>query len=147
MSKDKFDSRAVGLDIGLAFSRWLTGKENLHYGIWEGLDVCAGNVGDAQEAYSFRSETFTPDKVHATVGGGHPIAAFRSFLADMPLDIVSEEDVTADVAPSIDVEQGLFNVVGYGLTRVDQQMASQRPKLRGFIRWVIRRVLKSRTTF
>lgn len=251
MSKDKFDSRAVGLDIGLAFSRWLTGKENLHYGIWEGLDVCAGNVGDAQEAYTaklfellpngplrildigggagetakklcalghhvevvvpsaflaercrvnapeavvheamfqdarptgpfdlclfsesfqyiplpeslprcmkllkpgghiliadcFRSETFTPDKVHATVGGGHPIAAFRRFLADMPLDIVSEEDVTADVAPSIDVEQGLFNVVGYGLTRVDQQMASQRPKLRGFIRWVIRRVLNPR---
>jgi len=220
MSKTKFDSRSVGLDIGLAFSRWLTGKENLHYGLWDGLEVCAGNVGAAQEAYTaklfdllpdgplrildigggagetakklialghrveivvpsgfladrcranapqavvheatfqeakpegpfdlclfsesfqyiplpdglprcvdllkpgghvliadcFRSEGFSPDKVQATVGGGHRIAAFRAFLAEQPLDVQFEEDITDSVAPSIDVEQGLFNVVGY----------------------------------
>lgn len=251
MAKDKFDSRAVGLDIGLAFSRWLTGKENLHYGIWDGLEVCAGDVGAAQEAYTaklfellpdgplrildigggagetakklcalghqveivvpsaflaercranapdavvhealfqdatpkgpfdlclfsesfqyiplpdglprcldllkpgghvliadcFRSEGFAPDKVQATVGGGHPIASFRAFLANLPFEVLSEEDITQSVAPSIDVEQGLFNVVGYGLTRVDAQMTVQRPKTRSFVHWVLRRLLSPR---
>jgi MPBQ/MSBQ methyltransferase len=251
MGKTKFDSRSVGLDIGLSFSRWLTGKENLHYGIWDGLDICAGNVGPAQEAYTaklfqllpdgplrildigggagetakklvalghqveivvpsaflaarcranapaavvheamfqdaqltgpfdlclfsesyqyipleeglpkcvpllkpgghilisdcFRSEGFSPDKVQATVGGGHHIPAFRTFLADQPVAVLSEEDITASVAPSIDVEQGLFNVVGYGLMRVDDQLALQKPKTRGFVQWIIRRVLNPR---
>lgn len=251
MKRQKPDTRAVGLDIGLAFSRWLTGKENLHYGLWDGLDVCAGNVGPAQEAYTaklfqllpdgplrildigggagetakkllalghqveivvpsaflaercranapqavvheatfeaaqpqgpfdlclfsesyqyiplpdglpkccallapgghiviadcFRSEGFAPDKVQSTVGGGHPIAAFRAALGDLPLDVLSEEDITDSVAPSIDVEQGLFNVVGYGLTRADQQLASDRPKARAVLQWIIRRVLSPR---
>lgn len=251
MGGEKFDSRSVGLDIGLAFSRWLTGRENLHYGLWDGLDVCAGNVGAAQEAYTarlfeqlpdgplrildigggagetakklvalghqleivvpsaflagrcrenapgavvheatfqeaavegpfdlclfsesyqyiplaeglpkcldllkpgghiliadcFRSEGFAPDKVQATVGGGHPIAKFRAFLAGLPVEVLHEEDITAAVAPSIDVEQGLFNVVGYGLTRVDAQMAVQKPRVRGALHWVMRRLLSKR---
>lgn len=251
MTRTSFDSRSVGLDIGLSFSRWLTGRENLHYGIWDGLDVCAGNVGRAQEAYTaklfellpdrplrildigggagetakklvalghqveivvpsafladrcranaptavvheatfqeakvtgpfdvclfsesfqyislkdglprcldlltpdgfvviadcFRSEAFAPDKAKATVGGGHQITTFRAFLADLPFTILSEEDITDNVAPSIDVEQGLFNVVGYGLTRVDQQMAVQRPKTRSIVQWVLRRALSPR---
>ncbi len=251
MKRTKFDSRSVGLDIGLSFSRWLTGKENLHYGLWDGLDVCAGNVGPAQEAYTaklfdllpegplrildigggagetakklvalghdveivvpsaflaercranapeavvheatfqdakpeglfdlclfsesyqyiplqdglprcidllkpgghiliadcFRSEGFSPDKVQATVGGGHPIATFREFLGNLPLKILHEDDITHSVAPSIDVEQGLFNVVGYGLTRADQQMQAQKPKTRGLVHWVLRRILSDR---
>ncbi len=251
MDSKKFDSRSVGLDIGLSFSRWLTGRENLHYGIWDGLDICAGNVGTAQEAYTeklfdllpegplrildigggagetgkklialghsveivvpsaylaercrvnapeavvheamfedatltglfdlclfsesyqyipldqgipkclallkpnghiliadcFRSESFAPDKVQATVGGGHPIAKFHAFLESQPLDLISSEDITTSVAPSIDVEQGLFNVVGYGMGRVDAQLAAQRPKTRSLVHWVIRRVLSPR---
>ncbi|MDE0850790.1 methyltransferase domain-containing protein [Yoonia sp.] len=251
MGKTKFDSRSVGLDIGLTFSRWLTGKENLHYGMWEGLDICAGNVGPAQEAYTatlfkllpdcplrildigggagetakklialghqveivvpsaflaercranapearvheamfedadltgpfdlclfsesfqyipldqgiskclpllkssghiliadcFRSEGFAPDSVQATVGGGHPIQKFRDFLATQPVEKMFEEDITQSVAPSIDVEQGMFNVVGYGMGRVDAQLADQRPKTRSLIQWVIRRVISPR---
>lgn len=251
MSGQKFDSRSVGLDIGLAFSRWLTGRENLHYGLWDGLEVCAANVGAAQEAYTaklfellpegplrildigggagetakkllalghvveivvpsaflasrcrenapqavvheatfqdaalsgefdlclfsesfqyipldeglpkclsllkpgghiliadcFRSEGFAPDKVQATVGGGHPITKFRAFLDAQPLTVLFEDNITAAVAPSIDVEQGLFNVVGYGLTRADEQMAVQRPKLRKAAHWLLRRFLSPR---
>ncbi|MEL6640880.1 MAG: class I SAM-dependent methyltransferase [Pseudomonadota bacterium] len=251
MGRSKFDSRSVGLDIGLSFSRWLTGRENLHYGLWDGLDVCAGNVGSAQEAYTarlfdmlppgalrildigggagetakkllalghqveivvpsaflaercrtnapeaivheatfedvevagpfdlclfsesfqyipldeglpkclallkpdghiliadcFRSEGFSPDKVQATCGGGHPILAFREALASLPLRVLDEVDITVAVAPSIDVEQGLFNVVGYGLNRVDTQMADQKPRLRRIGHWVLRRILSDR---
>ncbi len=247
----KIDSKSVGLDIGLSFSRWLTGHENLHYGLWTGLEINAGNVGPAQEAYTtklfallpkgtlrildigggagetarklvalghtveivvpsafladrcrrnapeatvhestfedanlsgpfdvclfsesyqyipladglskcldlltkdgtiiiadcFRSETFAPDAIHATVGGGHPIAKFRALVADLPITATSEEDITAAVAPSIDVEQGLFNVVGYGLTRADEQLSVQRPRTRKIIHWVMRRFLSER---
>ena len=51
--QNKIDTRAIGLDIGLAFSKFLTGHENLHYGLWNpDLPVCAANVGEAQEAYT-----------------------------------------------------------------------------------------------
>ena len=82
--------------------------------------------------------------MQATVGGGHRIGAFRNFLGDQPLEVLSEEDITDSVAPSIDVEQGLFNVVGYGLNRVDDQLDVQRPKTRSAIHWIIRRLISSR---
>lgn len=251
MGRKKFDSQSVGLDIGLAFSKWLTGAENLHYGYWEGLEVCAANVGAAQVAYTarlfallpppparvldigggagetaakllalgyeveivvpsaflagrcrvnapgavvheakfeaaaltgpydiclfsesfqyipldrglakcldlltpkgriviadcFRSEAFEGGKTTATVGGGHGIAAFRKLIGGLPLTQLSQEDITAQVAPSVDVEQGLFHVVGYAGQRVDAQLAAQRPKLRGVVHWVMRRLLSAR---
>jgi len=57
----KVDTRAVGLDVGLAMTRWLTGAENLHYGLWDGLEVNAGNVGAAQMAYTDKLFTLLPD--------------------------------------------------------------------------------------
>lgn len=245
------DTRSLGLDIGLAFSKWLTGAENLHYGYWDGLDVCAANVGAAQAAYTnllferlpdvpcrildigggagetarklialghqveivipsafladrcrenapeavvhqttfqdaqlqgpfdvclfsesfqyipldqslakcltllapdgriviadcFRSEQFTPDPVQATVGGGHPIATFRRRVKAMALDVSQEVDITTQVAPSIDLEQGLFNVMGYSMQRVDAELARHRPRLRRFGHWVLRRLISPR---
>ena len=57
---DKIDTRAVGLDVGLAFIRWLTGAENLHYGLWTGLDVTAANLARAQEAYTAKLFGYLP---------------------------------------------------------------------------------------
>jgi SAM-dependent methyltransferase len=52
-ANNKLDTRSIGLDIGLAFSKFLTGKENLHYGLWAtDMAVCAANIGAAQEAYT-----------------------------------------------------------------------------------------------
>lgn len=244
MGRQKLNTRAIGLDIGLAFVKWLTGAENLHYGYWDGLEVTAANLRAAQEAYTdklfallpdrplrildigggagetakkllalghrvdivvpspflaercranapgahvhecmfedftgqgpfdiclfsesfqyipldrslptcisllaeggeivladcFRSGRFKPDPTRATVGGGHPIAKFRAALAGLPLDVLSEEDITEHTAPSVEIEQGLFNVLGYGLTRVDAELREKRPRLR----WVLSRGL------
>lgn len=242
----KIDTRAIGLDTALALSRWLTGKEHLHYGLWTGIDVAAGNVGRAQDAYSarllallpqrenlrildigggagetakkliglghrveivipsaflaarcrvnapeavihdccfqdlhsaggfdlclfsesfqyiplptslekargllapggeiligdcFRSESFRPDPTHYIVGGGHPIADFRTQLAAQPLTVLAEEDITTAVAPSIDLEQALFNVLGVGLSGAEQQLKAKRP-LR---HWLLHRALR-----
>lgn len=92
----------------------------------------------------FRSETFSPDKLQATVGGGHPIAAFRKALDTHGLTATDEIDITAAVAPSIDLEQGLFHVLGYAMGRVDAELKEKRPRLRGMIGWGARRLLSPR---
>lgn len=232
---DKIDTRAVGLDVGLAFIRWLTGAENLHYGLWTGLEVTAGNLRAAQDAYTAKLFGYLPDRqlrildigggagetakkllalghsveivvpsaflaarcretakgatVHETTfeafagtgpfdlclfsesfqyiplteslpkcarllapggqvliadcfrteayrgrnvhgpqpGGGHQIAAFHAALREAGYSIVAEEDITDAVAPSIDLEQRLFHVLGHGVTRVSEELHGKRP--------------------
>lgn len=246
MTAGKIDTQAIGLDTGLALARWLTGKEHLHYGLWTGLDVAAGNIGPAQDAYSarlfallpphpnlrildigggagetakkliglghrveivvpsaylagrcrinapqavvhecyfedlhsdggfdlclfsesfqyvpltvslakarsllvrggeiligdcFRSESFHADPAFYIVGGGHPIADFRAAVAAQPLAIVDEHDITDAVAPSIDLEQALFNVLGLGLAGFNREIAAKRP----WKHWVMHRALR-----
>jgi MPBQ/MSBQ methyltransferase len=242
----KLDTRAIGLDVGLSFIRWLTGAENLHYGLWTGLEVSAANLKAAQEAYTaklfallpegrslrildvgggagetarkllalghrveivvpspflagrcrqnapaatvhemmfeafetgdrfdvclfsesfqyipmrealaracgllvpggvilisdcFRTDAYRGRSEHGTQpGGGHGVSSFRAHLAAMPIAVVSEEDITEAVAPSIDLEQGFFNVVGHGVTRIDGELAAKKPAAR----WVMARVL------
>lgn len=243
---EKLDTRAIGLDTALALSRWLTGKEHLHYGLWTAIDVAACNVGRAQDAYSaklfsylppraglrildigggagetakklialghsveivipsaflaarcrtnapqavvhecrfedlhsdggfdlclfsesfqyiplpfaltraasllkpggeiligdcFRSESFQSVPGFHTVGGGHLIGDFRNALALQPMNILSEEDVTEAVAPSIDLEQDLFNVLGVGLCGTEAQLKKCRPMQH----WLIHRALR-----
>lgn len=231
----KIDTRAIGLDTGLAFIKWLTGAENLHYGLWTGVEVTAANLRRAQDAYTeklfgqlppgqlrildigggagetarkllalghsveivvpsaylaarcretaagavvhectlqdyrgqgpfdlclfsesfqyipledslprcldllapggevliadcFRTPAFRGRKVDGPQpGGGHPEADFRASLAGLPFDLIHDEDVTAAVAPSIDLEQGLFNVIGLGVTRTQAEMRAKKP--------------------
>ncbi|WP_368184808.1 class I SAM-dependent methyltransferase [Aestuariibius sp. HNIBRBA575] len=244
MGKKRIDSQAVGLDVGLVFAKWLTGAENLHYGLWDGLEVNAANAGAAQVAYTdklfellpdrpcrildigggagetarklcalghqveivipseflaqrcrenapeaivhhmkfedfqseakfdicmfsesyqyipldqglskclkllaedgeiiladcFRPEGFVVDKDKPKVGGGHRINLFRETLANLPIDVISEEDITQSAAPSVEIEQGFFNLIGHGLSRVDEELQAKKPGLR----WVFHRVI------
>lgn len=241
----KLDTRAIGLDVGLSFIRWLTGRENLHYGFWTGLEVTAGNLGAAQEAYTrrlfgllpqgralrildigggagetaaklvelghrveivvpspflaercrrnagqarvhettfeafasdnafdvclfsesfqyiplatalrkaadllapegeiliadcFRTEAYRGRQTHgAKPGGGHPLARFREAVAANGLRILLEEDITDAVAPSIDLEQALFNVFGHAYARIDGELAQKKPRMR----WLLARL-------
>jgi SAM-dependent methyltransferase len=249
----KTDTRSIGLDVGLAFSKFLTGKENLHYGLWSPeLEVCAANVGRAQEAYTeklfrllpegplrildigggagetakkllslghsvdivipspfladrcranapgakvhecmfedfetagkfdlclfsesfqyipmdvslakclslldtggqiivsdcFRTpEFFTEDTDAARVGGGHGVEDFRTMLADGRFDVISNEDITEAVAPTVEVEQDLFNVIGYGVRRVDEGLKESHPVIRGILAGLGRLALNKR---
>ena len=252
MAAEKIDTRAIGLDTGLALARWLTGKEHLHYGLWTGLNVTAGNIGAAQDAYSarlfahlppganlrildigggagetakklialghrveivvpsaflaqrcrinapqaivhecyfenlisdggfdlclfsesfqyipltvslekarsllvpggeiligdcFRSENFHADPTFYTVGGGHPVAAFRAAVAAQPLTVLAEHDITEAVAPSIDLEQGLFNVLGVGLTGINREAAAKFPIKHRLLHAVMRMMFSKR---
>lgn len=252
MAKAKLDTRAIGLDIGLAFARWLTGAENLHYGLWTGLEVSAANLRAAQEAYTerlfallppgkglrildigggagataaklialghevqivvpsaylagrcranapgaqvhecifedftgqgpfdvclfsesfqyipldqalgrarallapagrivigdcFRADGFAPSGPTRAAGGGHRITAYRAAVAHHRLTVLSEEDVTEAAAPSIDLEQGFFNVIGHALRRIDQDLIAQRPRQARLLHGVLRLILSQR---
>ena len=251
MSGTKLDTRSIGLDVGLSFCKWLTGKENLHYGDWTGLAVSAANLGPAQEAYTDRLFTYLPDRpcrildcgggagetarrlialgheveivipsrflagrcrenapgaqVHetrfedfrsaprfdvclfsesfqyipldtglpralsilapggrivladcfrsaghkrtaarATVGGGHGISAFRRTVADLNLEVLAEADITEAVAPSIDVEQDLYNVIGHAITRIDADLQETHPARRWALHGLLRLSLSRR---
>ena len=60
--KKKESSRLVGLDIALKVSGFVTGKEHLHYGLWDKLDVNLDNLGKAQEAYTDLLFKYIPEK-------------------------------------------------------------------------------------
>jgi hypothetical protein len=242
---DKIDTRAVGLNVGLAFIRWLTGSENLHYGLWSGLDVTAGNLRAAQDAYTtklfgylppgrlrildigggagetarkvitlgheveivvpsaflaarcretakgaivhectfkeysgsgpfdlclfsesfqyipladsqpkcalllagggkvviadcFRTDAYTGRAAQGPQpGGGYHLSHFRSVLDQSAFVSEAEEDITDAVAPSIDLEQQLFNVIGHGFTRVSTEIKAGKPAAH----WMLTRVV------
>ena len=74
--KKKEPSRLLGLDIALKVSGFVTGKEHLHYGLWEKLDVTLDNLGKAQEAYTDLLFEYLPKKKNnkkleiLDIGGG-----------------------------------------------------------------------------
>ena len=240
----KLDTRAIGLGGGLHFIRWLTGEENLHYGFWDGLEVNAGNLAAAQNAYTellfsylpkgrlrildigggagetarklvalghdvqivvpsplfasrcrenapgaqvhlckfedfqtqdrfdlclfsesfqyiplavslsralelldeggeilladcFRTPAFKGTAKGAVVGGGHPFVEFEKELARQPVQVLAERDITQAVAPSIDLEQGLFNVLGHVASQLDGELADKRGKSH----WLLHRLI------
>ena len=250
----KIDTRALGLDVGLSFMKWLTGAENLHYGLWDGLEPSAQNLGAAQAAYTeklfgylplgplkildvgggagetakklialghdveivvpspflasrcrvnaptatvhcqtfedyagtgpfdlclfsesfqyipfelaltkatelvkpggailiadcFRSENYEGVKRSQTVGGGHRLGRVREALDEGPLELVAEENITKAVAPSIDVEQALFNVIGHGVQSVDTALKTQKPSARWILVKMLRLMLSERRRF
>ena len=90
----------------------------------------------------FRTEAFRArdrKAQRAIVGGGHGIWRFREMLETAPVEVVFEEDITEHVAPSVDIEQGMFNVLGYAWDRVDEELSTKRPRSR----WVVATAVKA----
>lgn len=252
MSK-KIDTKAIGLDVGLSAVKFLTGKENLHYGIWDGLDYCAANVGPAQEAYTeklfnllpkkanlrildigggagetakkllalghsvdiiipsayladrcrqntggaasvnecmmedftgtgpydvclfsesfqyipmdyslpkaislldtdgiiivadcFRRDAYYQPDRKSRVGGGHSETKFREAIAQFDLSVLSEEDITSSAAPSVQIEQDFFNVMGLGVTRINEELSEKKPFVKFLLKNFIGMILSKR---
>ncbi len=252
--RNKIDTRALGLDLGLSLVRFVTGRENLHYGYWRpGVEVCAGNLLRAQEAYTEKIKSCFPAgrlrildigggcgefakdlakaghdveivvpsdvlaarcranagpavPVHMTrfedfraeprfdlclfseslqyipvaaalanagnllaqdgeivisdcfrtgrfyeefedvgiVGGGHSLEEFRKALAAGGFETLHEEDITDAVAPSVDLEQNLYNMLGAALNRADRDLAVVYPFRRKMIKLALRAAVSRR---
>lgn len=81
---------------------------------------------------------------HRVVGGGHAVTKFQDAVAREGLVVEAEEDVTDAVAPSIDLEQAFFNVLGVAVAGMDRELRAHRPWLRGLSVGVIGRLMGER---
>lgn len=93
----------------------------------------------------FRSEAYLGRKADGPKpGGGHRLSAFRALLAGLPVAVLHEADITEAVAPSIDLEQGFFNVLGHALVQADAALARNRPLARRGLRGLLALALSER---
>ena len=221
----------------MAIAKFVTGKENIHYGVWDNLDPCLENLGKAQEQYTqllfkyfpkkkklkildigggagetarklislghsvtvvvpsnilsrrclentgnkaevhnIKFEDYKPKKnqtfdlclfsesfqyIPAKIalekakgllskdgqilvadcfrsnlknnshnrrpGGGHPLSEMLKLIKDINLNIVSKKEITKSVAPSLDIEQRFYNVVGVGIDKLQQGLVTSYP--------------------
>ena len=81
---------------------------------------------------------------HRTVGGGHVVESFLAAAAKEGLAVEAQIDVTDEVAPSIDVEQAFFNVLGVGLSGMDRELRRHRPLLRRLAVGILGRLMGER---
>lgn len=118
---EKIDTRAIGLDSGLALIKWLTGAENLHYGLWDGLELSAGNLRRAQDSYTeklFRQLPPGPLRI-LDIGGGAGETARKLIALGHSVEIVVPSAYLAERcrtnAPQAVVHECLFqDYVGQG---------------------------------
>ena len=246
--KQVSDTKAIGLEVSLSITKFVTGKENLHYGVWDKLDPCLENLGKAQEQYTKLLFKYLPKKeklkildigggagetakklvnlghdvtivvpsetlgercikntknkaqVHKTQfeyykpnknqlfdlclfsesfqyipakialekaitllkkngliliadcfrseiknnsynrrpGGGHPLSDMRKLIKELNLKITSEKEITKSVAPSLDIEQEFYNMIGFSLERIQQGLLSSHPIKMKLLRFLYR---------
>lgn len=98
MAKKKIDTRAIGLEVGTGLAKWVTGAENLHYGLWDGLEVNAGNLGAAQAAYTDKLFGFLPEGPLSIldIGGGAGETARKLLALGHEVNIVIPSDFLAN---------------------------------------------------
>ncbi len=252
--KQVSDTKAIGLEVSLSITKFVTGKENLHYGVWDKLDPCLENLGKAQEQYTKLLFKYLPKKeklkildigggagetakklvnlghdvtivvpsetlgercientknkaqVHKTQfeyykpnknqlfdlclfsesfqyipakialekattllkkngliliadcfrseiknnsynrrpGGGHPLSDMRRLLKELNLKITSEKEITKSVAPSLDIEQEFYNMIGFSLDRIQQGLLGNHPIKMKLLRFLYRMFVSNR---
>ncbi len=235
--RNRLDTKALGLEFSLSIAKFVTGKENMHYGLWDNLDPCLENLGKAQEQYTELLLKYFPKKkklnildvgggagetakklislghsvtvvvpssvlskrclentknkaeVHNTKfedyepkknqsfdlclfsesfqyisakvalekaeallskdgqilvadsfrsnvknsshnrrpGGGHPLSEMLEIIREIDLNIISKKEITKSVAPSLDIEQEFYNVIGVGIDKVQQGLLASHP--------------------
>ncbi|MCY4261168.1 MAG: class I SAM-dependent methyltransferase [Rhodobacteraceae bacterium] len=90
------DTRAVGLEIGLDFIRLATGREHLHYGLWQpDQQIALANLFAAQEAYTDKLLEMLPDQSDLAIldiGGGAGETARRLLKLGHSVDVIVPSD-------------------------------------------------------
>ena len=93
----------------------------------------------------FRSEAFRSIAgTRRIVGGGWLLSDFRKALSERSLEILREEDISEDVAPSVELEQEFFNLIGYCAERIDSGIAASHPFARSLAAFFFRLIFGRR---
>lgn len=93
----------------------------------------------------FRTDGYYRDvDEYGWVGGGHSLSDFRDVLNCNKLTILQEHDITREVAPSVELEQEFYNLVGTVVQTIDNRFAERMPLRRRFGKFFIEKSLGSR---
>ncbi len=95
--------------------------------------------------YLLISDIFKKDDVpgKCSISGGYLWSAFQAALEPLAFELVSDEDITAHAAPTIDVEARLFHDVGIPAMALGEDLARSRyPVLLVLVKWLMRKKLK-----
>ena len=90
------DTKALGLEVSLAIAKFVTGKENMHYGVWDNLDPCLENLGKAQEQYTKLLFKYFPKKKKLKIldiGGGAGETAKKLISLGHSVTIIIPSDI------------------------------------------------------
>ena len=91
----------------------------------------------------FRSEAFKKSKSRQP-GGGHSIVKMEEKLSEFSLNVILKEDITKSVAPSIDLEQKMFNALGEIISRLFISLKNKRVMLYNLIRLLYKTLIKKK---
>ena len=94
-------SQAVGLDIALELAHFITGKSNMHYGIWDDLKVNLSNLGIAQETYTEKLFSYLPNDKNLNIldiGGGAGETAKKLLKLGHKVTIIVPSPILASYA-------------------------------------------------
>ena len=99
--------------------------------------------------YLLISDIFKKDDVpgKSPVSGGYLWSVFQAALEPLAFELVSDEDITAHAAPTIDIEARLFREVGIPMLALGEDLGRSRsPTLLAFVKWLMRKKLKKLET-
>ena len=84
-----------------------------------------------------------PGTGRSLVGGGHALDRWETYLAEAPLDVVYEKDITEETAPVLDIINAFYMEVAKPLAVAGGQVASARwPMITRIARFFLRRDLE-----
>ena len=76
-------------------------------------------------------------------GGGHPLVKFRQALAASPLELVRDEDITAEVSPTIDLLDALLTQrIGPAIETTGVYLRARHPWVTRTLAWLLRKRLR-----
>ncbi len=96
--------------------------------------------------YLLISDIFKRDNVEGKcpLSGGHRWSAFSDTLAKFPFTPVEDNDITEQIAPTIDIENNMFMQVGLPVFNlVDEVFTQRHPLLVKLVKWKYKKKLAS----
>lgn len=82
-----------------------------------------------------------PDK--SPIGGGHDLPFFREIMGRSPFELVTEIDMTEEIAPTFDVlDRSYRDAIRPAYDLIAARLHASRPRLMGFVRWFWRKRLE-----
>ena len=79
------------------------------------------------------------------VGGGHAITRFHEEVEKAGLEISFRDDITDEVAPSIDLESELYKFIDSSIFRIDRELGDKNPLIRGTLATIFRLLTRDKS--